>query len=77
MWRNDAVVGTGRRYCTKYYRRPRTTYEIRWYYAASEYVRPNRRPHILPKASTDVLRDSSSNFKNWKLYRKQQWKLTF
>jgi hypothetical protein len=77
-WRCDPVPGTrcrsGARYGIRWYRYPRTTQELRQYYAYPEFVRGRRRPRYLPHAWDDIYREICWNHKSWKLYRKTQWR---
>jgi hypothetical protein len=55
------------------YRSPRTTQEKRWFYAHMLYVRPKRRPVMLPEAWDDIwIADNKQ--KGWKrTKKKKQW----
>ncbi len=61
-----------------YFRHPKTTQEMRLYYASTTNeegvrinVRGRRKPKHLPNAWDDVWKPSS---RNWKSYRKKQWR---
>lgn len=67
------------KYCY-YYRHPRTKNEITQYYAANGSqlevpikIRSRRNPKYLPN-SWDDLERVNSRVRNWKIYRKTQWK---
>ena len=63
-----------------YYRHPRTKNEMKQYYASKVNkldvpikIRGRRRPRSLPHAWDDIYR-SNMTARNWKSYRKLQWK---
>lgn len=56
-----------------YYRKPKTTQEIRSYYGNEDFVRAKRRPRNLPTSWDDLVPSKVFN-DNWKLKRKTQYR---
>ena len=57
-----------------WYKRPRTTQELRWNEAHKGYTRGKRHKWMLPTARDDYRRGDVRNRKNWKSCRRTQWK---
>jgi len=75
-FRKDPVPFTGKKqwYFRCYYKRPKTTNEMRANYAHIEFVRGKRNPINLPSAWDDVVRGDVRNNKSWKNQKKRkQW----
>ncbi|GAB2891123.1 hypothetical protein GCM10027180_21570 [Microbulbifer echini] len=63
-----------------YFRHPKTKNEMKQYYASLENeleipikIRNRRRPKCLPNAWDDYFPSNITN-RNWKLFRRKQWK---
>ncbi|MEE9572800.1 MAG: hypothetical protein V3W20_07130 [Candidatus Neomarinimicrobiota bacterium] len=76
IYRETPVPFTGKRIRGFYiwYKKPRTTQELRWNEAHGEYSRGKRRKGYLPTAWDDYPRGDHRERKNWKRRRKTQWK---
>lgn len=57
-----------------WYKKPRTTQEMRWNLAHKEFVRGKRKKPNLPNSWDDKLRGDVRERKNWKKRRGTQWK---
>ena len=76
VYRETPVPYTGKRDWSfhNYYKVPRVVQEKKWNIAHKEYVRRKRQPNHLPNPYDDYPRGDSHNRKNWKKYRRTQWK---
>ena len=76
VYRQNPVPHTGKNSWSfgHYYRRPKTTQEMRWAIAHEKYVRGRRSKRHLPSSWDDVPRSDIRERKNWKRNRKTQWK---
>jgi len=72
-YRRDPVPYTGRNRhgYSKYFRKIKTTQERRMFFKYKKYCRGKRSYRMLPDSWDDILRNIE---KNWKKYRKTQWK---
>lgn len=73
-YRYAPVPKTGKKRWTfgRWYKRPKTTQELRWNEAYEDFTRGKRRN--LPVAWDDYERSDVRNRRNWKQNRKTQWK---
>ena len=72
-YRKDPVPYTGGSSYSKYFRKMKTTQERRMFFKHRKYCRGKRSYRMLPDSWCDILRCRE---RNWKRYRKTQWKET-